>query len=182
MDVSLSVEPSTFVPGRSARPTLTLTAISRATQPITIFTWPTIFNLGLSQERTNFTVHDLTSDTAISTETTKGPRRMEFSRNTGSGDDEFFVTLQPEVPRVFSHSFALAMHEADCRPSLQEGHRFRFAVSEGEVVQHWWYGIRKDVMASSWRPRVGLLAPSGEPIQLISVEPLEFDIKQSKEE
>jgi hypothetical protein len=172
--INLAVEPAKFHL-EDQKPTLTFTAASNAAQPITIFTWPTIFNLSLAQRRRNFTCVDLTADKSLTVEKTKGPRRLSYDRTCGGGDDNFFCTLDPGKP---VESFIVA------RGELVKGHRYRVGVSDGQAVHDWWYGTRKDVMAGSILERLfkfarrgrPLLKPSGEPIHVVLEAPIEFEV------
>lgn len=92
ISVQLAINPPQFIPGSLPEPTLSVTATSHATEPITIFTWGTIPNLPLAQRCKNFTCLDLTANT-LRMETTKGPRRGMVLRVLGSPDDRFFATL-----------------------------------------------------------------------------------------
>ncbi|KAJ9625115.1 hypothetical protein H2203_005070 [Taxawa tesnikishii (nom. ined.)] len=132
ISVKLAIDPPRFAPGSSEEPpSVSLTATSHASQPITIFTWPTIFNLALSQKRNNFTCLDLTSNTPLRLELTKGPQRSGFSRAKDGPDDVFFQTLDPETPVTFRAAFKLAHRTTEGRDAIVEGHRYRFGVREG---------------------------------------------------
>ena len=174
--ISMAIDPPNFVPGCSEAPTISITATSHATQPITIFTWPTIFNLQLAQRRKNFTCVDLTSNTPVFLELTKGPRRPGFSRTKGTGDDKYFFTLEPETPFTFKDSFQLAFRPTEGDLALAQGHRYRYSVSDGEALHHWWYGRRDDIMAPKGQPRL-LSEASGEPITLGSAASVEFEVR-----
>ncbi|KAI9836064.1 MAG: hypothetical protein M1819_001675 [Sarea resinae] len=178
ISVDLAIDPPSFIPGGSdPLPSLSITATSHATQPITIFTWPTVFNLDLSQKRANFTCLDLTSDAPLRLELTKGPKRTAFNREKGGSDDVFFQTLEPETPTTFKAPFKLACRTTEGRDAIVPGHRYRFGVREGEQVPWWRYGSKEDVMAPAgeW---AGLGDPSGGPLALGDVAPVEFEVKQ----
>jgi len=176
ISISLSIKPSSFVPGSAETPTISITATSHATQPITIFTWPTIFHLQLAQRRKNFTCIDLTSNTPVFLEITKGPRRPGFSRTKGAPDEKYFFTLEPETPLTFSHPFILASRATDGDLAMAQGHRYRYAVSDGEALHYWWYGRRDDIMAPKGQPTL-LFQASGEPIPLGSAASVEFNVR-----
>lgn len=183
--ISLAIDPPTFptILDHEDLPILTVTVTSHAGRPITIFTWATMFNLGLAQQRSDFTCVDLTTSNQLRMQTTKGPQRYEYDRTKGSPDDKYFITLEPRTPITFSQRFSLAHHTR----GLAEGHRYRFAISTGQHLHAWWYGRREDVMASrsisEWlriiRKRRSLLQPSGEPIEL-SAAPDEFEVLHHK--
>ncbi|KAI9930812.1 hypothetical protein ASPWEDRAFT_182773 [Aspergillus wentii DTO 134E9] len=177
ISVQLSIHPPRFTPGSQPPPSLSITATSHATQPITIFTWPEIFNLALAQRRKNFTCLNLTTNTAIRLETTKGPKRTAFSQASGGRDDKAFVTLEPEIPVTFTDSFKLGIAQGErCR--VEPGHRYRFGVNEGEEIWWWQYGRKEDVMKSP--DSAGMDEPSGLPIALDNVAPVEFEVEGSE--
>ncbi|KAK5162956.1 uncharacterized protein LTR77_011010 [Saxophila tyrrhenica] len=154
------------------RPKISITVTSQATRPITIFTWPTIFHLSLAQSRDNFTCLDLTTESAMRLSTTRGPQRQPFSRTKGHSDEQYFCTLDPGVPVIFSGGLRVASSVAG---GLQAGHRYRYGVQEGEQVQWWRWGRKDGVLAPSGQIE-DLDDPDGEPI-MISAEPVEFEVK-----
>ncbi|KAF1347177.1 hypothetical protein BDV97DRAFT_358728 [Delphinella strobiligena] len=179
ISLDLVIDPPRFAPGiRNSTPTMSLTAILHASQPITIFTWPTVFNLHLGQKRTNFSCHDLTSDLPLQLELAKGPQYPGFSRSKDGPDDTFFQTLEPEVPVTFSAPFKLAHRTTEGRHSIATGHRYRFAIRHGEIVRWWRYSRKEDVMVPPGEPD-GLNEPSGEPIVLTGVLPVNFEVENS---
>lgn len=177
ISVQLAIDPPQFIPGSLPEPTLSVTATSHATEPITIFTWGTLFNLPLAQRRNNFTCLDLTANTPIRMETTKGPRRGQVLRVLGGPDDHFFWTLEPEIPITFTGAFKLGFHQAD-PSSAHPAHQYRLRVSDEEVIDWWRYGKKEEVLAPAGTIE-GLDEPSGPPIQLMPVAPVDFEIKKS---
>ncbi|KAF2239303.1 hypothetical protein EV356DRAFT_572743 [Viridothelium virens] len=178
ISVSLSIDPPSFSPGAAVN--LTVTAVSHAWTPITIFTWPSIFNLDLAQKWANFTCVDLNTAIPLHLELTKGPKRPGFSRELGGRDDAYFCTLEPEESVTFQASFKLASRTTEGPHAIVPGHRYRFGVREGENVEWWRAGKREDVMS---RPgeESGLGDASGMPIVLYPVEAIEFEIKEQEE-
>jgi hypothetical protein len=163
--------------GSQARPSIFIVAVSHASQLITIFTWPTVFNLSLSQKRYNFTCLDLTTGTPLHLETTKGPKRPGFSRTRDGLDDKYFCTLEPEIPVLFEAPFLLATRISTGENAIMEGHSYRFSVREGETVQWWWYGKKEDILAPPGQ--YATLEPaSGEPIKLGKVESINFKVER----
>ncbi|KAJ5519384.1 hypothetical protein N7453_001806 [Penicillium expansum] len=81
ISIALAITPPNFPRSPSQPPTITLTAVSHYLEPITIFTQPTIFNLGLSQRRSNFICHDITTaeTTSLHLNITKGRKRPAFN-------------------------------------------------------------------------------------------------------
>lgn len=181
ISVSLAIDPPRFPLHRDQRaesPTIPIRAVSHAPAPITIFTWPTIFNLALAQRRANFECLDLTADAPLRVDLTKGPKRPGFSRERGGLDDRSFCTLLPETPVVFSDSFRVAsrvLGRPEDGSSLSPGHRYRYAVREGESVGWWRWGTKDEVMAPPGRPEA-LGEASGGPIDLSS-EVVEFEVE-----
>lgn len=174
ISVEITIAPSTFhidAESASKPPTLTITATLEAEGPITIFTWPTIFNLHFSQKRTNFTCQDVTAGVPVGLEITKGPKRPAFSREAGGRDDAYLCTLEPGVACTFSAPFKAAN-----RPNtLASGHRYLFSVSKGETVRWWKYGRKEDVMAPEGQP-AGLGDPKGPSIVLELNSAVEFEV------
>lgn len=178
VSIKLVIDPPSFAPGNSDQaPSISITVTSHASQPITIFTWPTIFNLELSQKRKNFTCLDLTSNTPLSLELIIGPKRPDYSRTKDGIDDERFWTLDPETPLTFKAAFKLARRQTEGRYVLKEGHRYQLDVQEGEVVRWWRYGRKDEVMAPPGKA-ASLGEPSGEPIVLALPAPVDFEVKQ----
>ena len=58
--------------------------------------------------------------------------------------------------------------------ALREGRRYSFGIAEGEVVRHWWYGRREDLLTTS-RETAALMESSGEPIALHGGQAVEFE-------
>lgn len=175
LSVSLVIDPPTFKLHREALPKLVLTATSHATKPITILTWPTIFNLDLSQHRKNFRCEDLTSNTSSTMETTKGLRRPGFNREQGGHDDKYFATLKPEEAVVFKDDFELSRQGFDGSISSTPGHRYRLSVNEDEEITKWWIGTKNEVMTPPGQPS-GVRSASEGPTRL-SAEPVEFEVE-----
>lgn len=165
---------------------IAVTATSHASSPITIFTFPTILNLKLSQRRHNFTCKDTATGEPVWMHLTKGPQRPGFSRTKGHYDDQYFVTLQPGVPYTATCDFKLACRplwtgEQDGREKytryptksgevtflnwLESGHGYLFSVREEESIKWWWTGTREDVMGPEGTASA-LLPPSGAPISV----------------
>ncbi|OAA81378.1 hypothetical protein LEL_00923 [Akanthomyces lecanii RCEF 1005] len=186
---SLAISPLVFARtpfnGDGDKPQITVTAVSHASSPITIFTWPTIFNLQLSQRRHNFTCKDVATDELVWMHLTKGLSRRRFSRTKGNRDEQYFVTLQPEVPYTVTSEFKLASRplwtgedesgEKYTRyfidsaegvlflDRLESGHEYHFSVQKDESIQWWWIGTTEDVLAPKGTA-AGWLPPSGAPI------------------
>lgn len=167
------------------KPQIAVTAVSHASSPITIFTWPTILNLKLSQRRHNFTCKDVATDEPVWMHMTKGPNRRGFSYTKGDHDEQYFVTLHPGVPYTTTSEFKLASRplwtgqdesvEKHTRyfigsaegvlflDRLESGHEYRFSVQKDESIQQWWIGTKDDVLAPKGTA-AGFVPPSGAPI------------------
>ncbi|KAJ5205278.1 hypothetical protein N7472_001726 [Penicillium cf. griseofulvum] len=175
ISITLAITPPTFSLNTSPQPTITLTAVSHYPEPITLFTQPTIFNLGLSQRRSNFMCHDITTPDSkpLRLDITKGGKRPAFNRESGGSDDRFFVTLHPETPTKFQEVFLLANRSGD-QNTLEIGHRYWFRIKEGEVVPWWRVGGKAEVMAPPGE-RSSLGEASGGPITL-KAEGVQFEV------
>ncbi|KAI9706988.1 MAG: hypothetical protein M1820_004576 [Bogoriella megaspora] len=176
ISVALSIDPPSFA--LSENVTLNVTAVLHAQDPITIFTWPNIFNIDLAQKRANFTCEDLNTGFPMNLEITKGPQRSGFNHELGGRDDSYHDTLQPEEPVTFKGSFKLASRTDKGSHVLTPGHRYRFGVREGEKIQWWREGKKEDALLPPGDD-ANSDNPSGGPIVLESVEPVEFEVKES---
>jgi hypothetical protein len=150
---------------------LSVTVISHASAPITIFTWPTIFNIHLVLKRKNFECIDLDTNTPLDLEITKGGKRGGFTSRRGSSDEKYFYTLLPEKPLKFTSPFKIAN-----RRGLIPGHRYRFGVRRGEKLEWWAAGTKEEVLTLPGEP-AGLAKNEDRPIELNNVEDIEFVIK-----
>ncbi|KAF4437197.1 NCP1-NADPH-cytochrome P450 reductase [Fusarium acutatum] len=157
--------------------TISITANSHASGPITIFTWHTIFNLALAQRRKNFICTDLTTGLPLQLESTKGPKRPQFSFALGDRDEEYFITLQPEKPIITHRFFRSAGLHGD--RVFKPGHRYQLKVRDNEEVEWWRHGKKEDVMSPLGQasPKEGCEDPSGPPIKLSHIDPVEFEVE-----
>ena len=169
LSVSLALSSSNFSPGEEVE--LSITVTSHASGPITIFTWPTIFNIRLALKRKNFECIDLDTDTPLNLEITKGGKRGGFTSRSGSNDEKYFYTLMPEEPLMFTSPFKIAN-----RRGVVTGHRYRFGVRSGEKLEWWTAGIKEDVLTPPGEP-AGLAKNDDGPIELDGVDDIEFVIK-----
>jgi hypothetical protein len=183
ISIKLAIEPSSFLPGDAVE--ISITALSHAPTPITIFTWPNVFNLKLAQKRADFKCVDLDTGEPLFMELTKGPKRAGFSHERGSPDDKFHLTLEPGQPLKISESFGLAVRPIDGRYSVTPGHRYAFEVRQGEQVDWWREWRREDVLVppgqSGQIDESGPLGgASGGPIVLSTAGPVEFEVLPPK--
>jgi galactose mutarotase-like enzyme len=158
--------------------TIAVTATSHASEPITIFTWHTIFNLRLAQRRRNFICTDLTAGSPLQLESTKGPKRPQFSFALGGRDDDYFITLEPQKPKTITHRFLQsAALEGD--RTFMPGHKYRLEVREDEEAKWWRYGKKEDVMSpvGQFAAKEGYEHASGPPIRLGPIAPIELEVE-----
>jgi hypothetical protein len=174
ISITLAINPPSFAPGAAVE--LSITAVSNASTPITIFTWPNIFNLRLAQKRANFKCVDRDTGEPLSMEITKGPKRPGFSHKRGGIDDEYHLTLEPGQPLSVKESFALAKRPTGGRHSTTPGHRYAFDVRHGEQVDWWREGRREDVLLAPGQSDRSLHEAGGEPIVLKIAGPVEFTV------
>jgi hypothetical protein len=174
ISVTLAIDPPSFAPGAAVQ--ISITAVSHASTPITIFTWPNIFNLCLAQKRANFKCVDLDTGEPLSMELTKGPKRPGFSHERGGIDNEYHITLEPGQPLKIKESFALAKRPTGGRYSPTPGHRYAFDVRHGEQVDWWREGRREDVLLATGQSGRSLHETGGEPIVLDIAGPVEFTV------
>lgn len=167
--VSLALSPSNFSPGEEVE--LSITVISHASGPITIFTWPTILNIRLALRRKNFECLDLDTKIPLNLEITKGGKRGGFTSRSGSSDEKYFYTLMPEEPLRFTSPFKIAN-----RGEIVPGHRYRFGVRRGEKLEWWTAGTKEEVLTPPGEP-AGLAKNEDGPIELNDVDDIEFVVK-----
>ena len=175
ISVNIALEPATVTLGATCSIILSTTLLYPT--PITIYTWPTVFNLDLSQIRKNFWCIDLSNNNeSVRLELTKGGKRSGYiCRELGSFHDPFFVTLEPGKAVDITAPFVLTTR---LDKPLVAGHRYRFGFSEGECVGDWMHGTREDVMLPS-----GDRSPmdsSGPYIMLDVGPPIEFEVLESE--
>lgn len=177
LSVVLDINPRSFKLNRlpEPSPTISLTVTSHTTEPITIFTWPGVFNLSLSQRRTNFTCLDLTSNTWLSLGIVQ-VRRGAFRCEQGTSDEKYFFTLEPEVPFTFQEDFNLARRKRDDIYTLESGHQYRFGIREGEALSWWRWGRKEEVVPPAGQS-TGMGEPDGSPLILHVEGPVEFVVE-----
>jgi len=104
--MTLSINPLNFTRRSESLSTATISiTTSHGSEPTTIFTWHTIFNLRLAQRRKTFICTDLTTGSPLQLETTKGPKRPQFSFALSGRDDAYFITLEPNIPITVNYRF-----------------------------------------------------------------------------
>ena len=114
IQITLAISPPSFSLGSAEDCTLTITATLQHTEPITMHTWGTIFNLPLAQVRHNFFCVDLSSSNDQDHEVIKmniynaGKRAGVISQQLGSRDDQYWVVFYPGKPVTITDKFVLA--------------------------------------------------------------------------
>jgi hypothetical protein len=172
--ITLAINPPIFKRG-DHDVEMSVTAVSDASYPITIFTWPNVLNPGLAQQRGNLRGFD--RDTAEPLKMrTLFIKRMPYSFVLGGEDDEFFFTLEPGQPMKFNASFGLADDVGNYfGQAVLPGHRCLIDVQPGEQVEWWKKGRKEDVLNLPGQDR-GAYHADGKPIALNIDEPIEFKV------
>lgn len=171
LSVGLALSSSNFSADEEVE--LSITVISYASAPITIFTWPTILNMRLALRRKNFECIDLDTNTPLNLEITKGGKRGGFTSRSGSTDEKYFYTLMPGEPLKFTSPFKIAN-----RGGAIPAHRYRFGVRRGEKLEWWTAGTKEEVLTPPGEP-AGLAKNKDGPIELNDMNDVEFMIKAS---
>lgn len=179
---TLSLSPQNYTQGDEP-PTLTISLTLSAPAPITIFTHHGIFNTDLALGRRNFTVHDIPTDppTPINIECTKGGRRPGFQRRKGHRDEQYYVTLSPEVECKIQCPFRVVDTKLPVTslPNLQTGRKYRLGVSKDEKIGAWWWGTRDDVLLDDEETYEEAEPPRGDAPINICADPIDFEVKEA---
>lgn len=175
ISVNITLEPAAVTLGAPC--SIILSTTLTYPTPITIYTWPTVFNLGLSQRRKNFWCIDLSNnDEPVRLGTTKGGKRSGWiSRVLGDFNDQSFVTLELGKTVDISAPFMLTTR---LDGPLVAGHRYRFGFNEGECVGDWMHGTREEIMLPP-----GDRSPMGREGPRIVLDvgpPIEFEVLESE--
>ncbi|KAI1333604.1 hypothetical protein F5Y15DRAFT_340959 [Xylariaceae sp. FL0016] len=182
--VVATITPSTYKRGESenAIPILSIKATldASAPKPVTVNTWHTIFNLGLALKRRSFTVQDLTQNPPanISLEISKGPKRPDFRRIKGSGDEKYYVTLHPAQETIVAeHPLNIVRRTENELPVFRAGHVYQIGLSEeGIMVRDWWWGTTDDVLAEVGEPPEDVSDIRGTGSIELLMEPVVFKV------
>ena len=155
---------------------LSITAVSNALTPITIWTWSTIFCTNHTQQSVRgsgtYVLTHLDTDTLVPTEEIFQSREHQIIHR----EDRYFHTLHPEQPYKLSGfltpSFAAKLQG---RPG-----RYRLAVSDSVKLRWWKEGTREEIVTPfGQKPADDMYVASGEPIVVAGIEPIEFTIPAS---
>jgi hypothetical protein len=102
--VSVSLEPSTHSFSSPEPPKLSLTATLYADDPITVLTWHTVLYLPLALNQNAFEITDLQTSKPVQQHVI-ALSRTPIRRQLGGPDDQYFLTLHPNVPVTLSTGF-----------------------------------------------------------------------------
>jgi hypothetical protein len=192
--VTLVINPPAFRLGDAVE--LSVTAVTNSTYPITVYTWPYIFNPKQAQQRGGFEGWDRDTGLRLPLQEVEIMRKGE-SYTLGGPDDESFVTLEPGLPMKFNSSFLLASggprrygtgpdptkdgksDVADGKAELLPGHRYLIDVrQDGFYDQELWWkkGRKEDVLDLKGMPTRNARVPSGKNIALRLEAPVEFEV------
>jgi hypothetical protein len=152
---------------------LSITAVSHALTPITIWTWSTMFCTNHMQQSVRgsgtYVLTHLDTDTLIPTEDIFRSRDHHIIHR----EDRYFHTLQPEQPYKFS-GFLTPSFTAGLR--ARPG-RYRLAVSDSVKLRWWKEGTREEILTPfGEQPADDMYVASGEPIVVANIEPIEITI------
>jgi hypothetical protein len=175
--VTLAINPPSFKLGTQANVELSVTAVSNASYPITIHTWPNIFNPGLSQIHGSLAGVDQGTHEELNLHMIDIRLRGDsnFNYTLGGSHDEYFVALEPGQPRVFKTPFSPAHAKEGYRTEALPGHRYLVDLQEGEAVDWWKKGRKEDVLDLPGQDRKAYHS-DGKPIPLSLDEPVEFKV------
>ncbi|KAL7768476.1 hypothetical protein ACKLNR_002777 [Fusarium oxysporum f. sp. zingiberi] len=73
------------------------------------------------------------TDSPLQLETTKGPKRPQFSFALSGRDDAYFITLEPNIPITVTYRF-LRSAALESDRAFKPGHRYQLKVREDEEV------------------------------------------------
>ncbi|THY52477.1 hypothetical protein D6C99_04132 [Aureobasidium pullulans] len=104
IDVELSITPSTHSFTQPSPPILTMVLTSRATRPITFFTWDTPLHFNRALTNNGVTITDIATNEPVRT-TRLLVQRVAINRIRGSFDEELYLTLLPNIPVTLSRPF-----------------------------------------------------------------------------
>lgn len=170
--------------GESTVPSLFITATLAPTapKPVTILTWPTIFNPTLALRRRNFAVQDITHDppATVNLEITKGPKRPGFQRRKGARDEKYYLTLYPgQELHIADFPLNIVKRTTSDEEThlFESGHTYSFGISEeGSKVRTWWWGTTDEVLDEVDGPEKDVSGLKGTESILLISEPVKFRI------
>lgn len=177
LSVKLSLNPSTYHFSNPTAPTLSLSIESHADKTLTLFTWNTPFAPTLALHQGGFIITDVVNNTIIP-QASVHIQRAPFSRARGSGDEKYFLTLEPHTVTVIPTEFGRGGgwrpqpraivekgwelddqgNERKIRRStkgcgvdgLESDHSYRVDVSRDKLMGLWWrWGTKEDILVDS---------------------------------
>jgi len=199
MFISLAPNPHSY--SSPAPPTLSVTATSHASRPLTMLTWHTLLDPHLALRQSAFCITDLTTGTPVP-QTTVQLSRAPLQRRAGSPDDRLFLTLFPEQPVTVAIPFGYpvepngpprpAGHPGRMRESargaiprsvcgvdgLVAGRRYELRVCGGLKVGWWRWGTREEVLEPEGSREAATLGDSEEGFEIDGegIEPVVFQV------
>lgn len=166
--ITLAINPPVFKRG-DRNVEISVTAVSDASNPITVFTWPNILNPELGQMRGSLIGSGRDTGAPLQMKTL-AIKRIPYSFVLGGVDDDCIFTLEPGQPMKFNASFAMAVEQI-----ALPGHRYLVDVKPGEEMEWWKKGRKEDVLNLPGQDR-GVFYADGKPIALSIEEPVEFKV------
>jgi hypothetical protein len=171
--ISATISLDTPVLSNDLTAKLSITALSHALVPITIWTWPTILCMNQTQCSESGTeaylLTHLATGTSIPTEEMFRSRNEQIVHRV----DRYFHTLYPEQPYTFSECLTPSFtKDLQLRPG-----RYRLAVSDSIKLSWWKEGTREEIVTPfGQQPADDMYVSSGGPIVVANIEPIEFTI------
>jgi hypothetical protein len=152
---------------------LSITVMSHALMPITIWIWSTISCTNHTQQSTSgsgtYILTHVDTDTLIPTEEIFRSRDHQIIHQ----EDRYFHTLHPEQPYTFS---GLLMPSFAAKLKAKPG-RYLLSVSDSIKLRWWKEGTREEIVTPfGQQPAEDMYVASGEPIVVADIGPIEFTI------
>jgi hypothetical protein len=105
ISVTLSLDPNPHSYSSPIPPTLSITLISHADKPLTVFAWSNIFRPSLALLQEAFSIKNLTAQNEIHPQHTVSISRMPFKRLKCHSDEQYFLALSPGEPLTVTATF-----------------------------------------------------------------------------
>lgn len=206
LSIVLSLSTTTHQFSDPEPPELSMTITSDSEGPLTVFTWHSILWPKLALAQHGFILTDLTSGAEVE-QTFIHLQHKAFSRIRGSGDEKYYLTIDPGSPVTVSTPFG----RGDSRPQpksvvergllldengkemnirrsmfaqgvdgLEVGHRYRLDVVPEKLEGLWWrWGTKNEVLVDRGSPGCMLFPEQSEQVAL-KFEPIagiEFNVE-----
>ncbi|KAI1180321.1 hypothetical protein F4777DRAFT_310818 [Nemania sp. FL0916] len=172
IDINVSFDRPSHSYSQSEPPRITLTVVSRAEHPITIYTWRRPLDTKNALISNGFVITDQDSGDVVKTTYIMINRGPQW-RVRGDPDEQYFLTLQPNVPVDLSTGFGRAGggikpdprsvvergwerdengNERKVRRSkqatgvdgLEPGHTYSVTLNMDDLRKYWWAPVAKD--------------------------------------